>query len=95
MEIRKRTITKDMLRHLEGLAYWIADLNYIKERFGPEEPELETCRKTISLIFDELDRIQTPFSVQNNIICYFEEWRHYKMTSTRDFLRSQNVEIID
>ena len=50
-------------RALEGLAYWIADANYILERYGVNEPEREIARKTIFSMFDELDVLRVPFWV--------------------------------
>lgn len=62
---------------LDALAYWIADKKYIRERFGDNEPELQTCHKTIMLIFDVLDELKVPFWVQNSVICFAEDWRRY------------------
>jgi len=91
----KRTISKEQLKALEALAYWVADVHYIIERYGFEDPERERAHKTVLMWFDELDKLQTPFSIQNNVICYFENWRHYKETTTRAFLETQNVEVME
>ena len=94
MEYIKRTITPDQLKVLEALAYWVADVHYIIERFGYDEPERERAHKTVLMWFDELDKLQTPFSIQNMICCHFDDWRNYKRTTTRAFLESRNVEIV-
>lgn len=86
-----RYITKEQQKELESLAYWIADLNYIKERHGKDDPELETCRKTIDFIFSRLDELETPFSIQNNVICFFEDWRNYKEIYFSTFLKDNNI----
>ncbi len=86
-----RYITKEQQKELESLAYWIADLNYIKERHGKDDPELEKCRKTIDFIFSRLDELKTPFSIQNNVICFFEEWRNYKEIYFSTFLKDNNI----
>ena len=93
MEYRKRTITEKQLNKLMGLAYWIADLHYIREKYGADDPETETCRKTIDLIFTELDALETPFSVQNMVIVWAENWRAYMATTTKAFLETRNVKI--
>ena len=48
--------TKEQRNALEGLAYRIADTAYMRERFGNDEPELKQNEKTISGLFDELER---------------------------------------
>ena len=89
--MKKRYITRDQLRKLEALAYWIADKNYIMERFGGDDPEVEKCHNTIICIFDELDALGVSFLIQNIIICFAENWRQYKETYTRDVLESRGV----
>ena len=65
-------------RALEGLAYWIADAEYIKERFGSNDPEIKTCDVTIrKCIFPELDELGVPFWVQNSVIAFASNWRAY------------------
>lgn len=65
---------------LEGLAYRIADTNYMRDRYGTTEaaPELAENKKTISSIFDNLDNLGVPFWVQNAVICWAEHWQNYK-----------------
>lgn len=89
-----RTINKEQLHALEGLAYWIADVNYITERWGADDPEHEVAHKTILMLFDKLDELEVPFSIQNAVICYFEEWRNYKRNTTRGFLESRNIHLV-
>ena len=69
--------TKEQGRELSGLAYWIADINYLRERYGNDEPEIETADKTIKLCFDRLDSLGVPFWVQNAVIVWAENWRDY------------------
>ncbi len=73
---------------LEGLAYHIADLEYMKERFGRDDAELPGIRKTIILCFDQLDRLQVPFWVQNSVIAFATDWRRYKGVYMIPWLKS-------
>ncbi len=68
----KIELNKKQFAELEGLSYWIADLHYMRERFGDDEPELIRCRKTIELSFDVLDSLGVPHWVQNTVICWAE-----------------------
>lgn len=66
-------------RALEGLAYWVADENYIRERFGNDDPEIKKCHDTIcKCIFPECDNLKIPFWVQNAVVSIGENWRRYK-----------------
>ena len=56
----KYTLNKQQYSELEGLAYHIADLNYMQE-CGENNAELELKRKTISLAFNQLDNPAFPF----------------------------------
>lgn len=77
---------------LEGLAYWVADSRYIRERYGDEEPELLRCADTLSkCIFPELDRMGVPFWVQNAVICFSEDWRRFKSCYLWDAMREKNI----
>ena len=70
--------TMEVRHALEGLAYWVADVNYIKERFDANDPEYSKADKSIHLCFDTLDSLNVPFWVQNTVICYAEDWRRYQ-----------------
>lgn len=35
---------------IEGLAYWIADMEYIMERYGADDPELSEVGKTLQIL---------------------------------------------
>lgn len=72
----KYTLNKQQYSELEGLAYHIADLNYMRE-CGENNAELELKRKTISFAFNQLDKSGVPFWVQNTVICWAEEWRNH------------------
>ncbi len=76
---------------LQGLAYWIADNAYIIERYGADDPERENVKKTISMVFDELDALRVPFWVQNVVICFAENWRKYKAVYLSAFLETKNI----
>lgn len=76
---------------LSGLAFWIANKSYIRERFGDSEPELLNCHKTIIDLFDELDRAAVPFWVQNSVICWAENWRNYAEKYTSAEMKKKNI----
>lgn len=79
---------------LEGLAYWIADSNYIKERHGANNPELDRVDKTIQLIFSELDALGVPFWVQNSVIFFASDWRRYKSNYADQWLlKNRNIDL--
>ena len=86
------TYNKKQLKALESLAYWIADENYIRERFGNNDNEIQVCHKTITLCcFPECDNLQIPFWVQNTVVCFAENWRQYKQMYLCDFLKTKNI----
>lgn len=82
----------DQRDELEGLAYWVANENYIRETYGSDEPELDRCRDTITgCIFPALDRLGVPFWVQNSVIAFSEDWRRYKFRYLWESLREKNI----
>jgi len=91
MKELKFTATHEQTKELEGLAYWIADYNYISERYGQEDPEIKRTEKTINLVFDNLDRLGVPFWVQNTVIAFSENWRRYKEIYMSDYLKTKNI----
>ena len=82
---------RDQRSALEGLAYRIADTAYMRERFGSDEPELKQNEKTISGLFDELDRLSVPFWVQNSVICFSENWRKYIQFGIFEPMKEKNI----
>lgn len=82
---------RDQRSALEGLAYRIADTAYMRERFGSDEPELKQNEKTISGLFDELDRLGVPFWVQNSVICFSENWRKYIQFGIFEPMKEKNI----
>lgn len=94
--MKKRTLSftcnRQQRNALEGLAYHIADNAYIKERYGDQEPELKGVHETICSLFDELDKLQVPFWVQNSVVAFAENWRRYKDTYMDAYLkRERNI----
>ena len=89
------TLNRDQYNALAGLAYWIADENYIRERHGAGDPEIAVCRDTITKsIFPDLDRLRVPFWVQNTVICFAENWREYKQRYLSEFLKGKNIYVV-
>lgn len=73
-----------------GLAYRIADNAYMIERYGMAETETERAEnhKTITSLFDDLDKMQVPFWVQNAVICFSEDWSRYKENNLATWLKN-------
>lgn len=71
------TINKKQLAELEYLAYWHAELHYVKERYADDVHTLNRCRGSIQLSFTELDRLKVPFWLQNAALYWSENWRDY------------------
>ena len=84
---------QDQRLALQGLAYWIADVNYLRERYGDDEPELTVADQTIKLLFNQLDKLQVPFWVQNSVICFAEDWRRYKREYMDRYLETRNIKL--
>lgn len=85
---------KEQRNALEGLAYHVADVNYIAERFGRDEPEHEKAHQNVLLSFSVLDALGVPFWVQNSVIVFAENWRQYKSVYMRDWLlNNRNIDL--
>ena len=86
------TLNRIQFSALEGLSYWVANLHYMRERFGDDEPELKRARATIEkCLFPQLDRLQVPFWVQITVIVWAENWRNTKKQYLTEFLKSKNI----
>ena len=88
------TANSDQYNALSGLAYWIADAHYIREQSDANDPELSHVDATVCSLFDELDRLQVPFWVQNTVVCFAEDWRRYKREYLSCFLESRNITVV-
>ncbi len=78
---------------LQGLAYWIADNRYMREKYGDSEPELKVVDDTIHALFNSLDCAGVPFWVQNNVICCAENWRRYHEIGIEADLKKRGIVI--
>lgn len=79
---------------LEGLAYWVADVNYIIERYGANDPEYKKAHNSVLLSFETLDRLGVPFWVQNSVVCFAENWRQYKNNYIDAWLlKNRNIDL--
>lgn len=79
---------------LEGLAYWVADVNYIIERYGANDPEYTRANKSVLLCFENLDRLGVPFWVQNSVVCFAENWRQYQNNYIDTWLlKNRNIDL--
>lgn len=76
---------------LEGLAYWIADRSWSRERGELDEHEDSRTDSTIRAIFDALDRLAVPYWVQNTVCCWAENWRRAMKENLRDAMRAKQI----
>lgn len=87
----KTTINDRQLIVLKGIAYRIADIHFLKERYGDDaKHEIEVSRKTLTSLFAEADKENIPFFVQNTVLCFFENWRNYLNTDVVTYLINLN-----
>lgn len=86
-------VTQKQYDILCGIRHWIADKERMIERYGHDEPELESIHKTIISLFDEADREKIPFWVQNTAICSVQgNWRAYLNEYTYQALEKRNID---
>lgn len=85
------TATIETRGMIEGLSYWISDIEYIKERFGVDDPELSISRKTVESLFDKLDKAGVPFWVQNSVIAFASDWRRTKAVGIWEALKPLGI----
>lgn len=71
-------MTREQRQKLHSLAYWIAEAAYTRERHPEDTDTLNRAEKTIKALFDELDKLQVPFTIQNQVIEFSRNWRRYK-----------------
>ena len=83
--------TKTQKNLLQGLAYWIANNRYMREKFGDSDPELKVVNDTIHALFDSLDRAGVPFWVQNSVIICAENWRRYHSIGIESDLKKRGI----
>lgn len=83
--------TREQRDELEGLAYWIADRAWSRERGELDEYEDSRTDNTIRAIFDALDRLAVPYWVQNAVCCWAEDWRHTMRENLRDAMRAEQI----
>lgn len=84
----------DQVYALRGLAYHVADVNYIKEKYGADDPEYKKADSNVLYQFEILDRLGVPFWVQNSVICFAENWRRYKSEYLEDWLlKNRNIDL--
>ena len=88
----KFSVTRKQFKELEGLAYWIADHAYIREYYGDDDPELDGVEKNIEYAFEQLDRLEVPYWIQNAIcVTYADDWRTWKHTDVSTVLRKRMI----
>ena len=88
---RQYAATPAQRAELEGLAYWIADRAWSRERGKLDALEDRRTGDTIRAIFDALDRLGVPYWVQNAVICWSEDWRRTMQEDLRDAMRAKQI----
>ena len=83
--------TREQRDELEGLAYWIADRAWSRERGELDKNEDNRTDDTIRAIFDALDRLGVPYWVQNAVCCWSEDWRRTMRENLRDAMRAKQI----
>lgn len=86
--------TRKQWSWLEGLAFWIADNAYCRERLSKEEYEREEFSRhddSIRACFDQLDKLNVPFWVQNATIAWAEDWRREATEYMETGLARRNI----
>ena len=76
---------------MEGLAYWIADRAWSRERGELDEYEDSRTDNTIRAIFDALDGLCVPYWVQNAVCRWAEDWRRAMKENLRDAMRAEQI----
>lgn len=70
-------ITKKQSNILSGIMYAAADIEYITEKYGPEEPELQAARRNLDSWLDDATYTGTPAALVNHALSYGSSWRRY------------------
>lgn len=83
--------TREQRDNLEGLAYWVSDRAWSRERGKLDEYEERRTGDTIRAIFNALDRLAVPCWVQNAVICWAEDWRRTMQEDFRDAMRARQI----
>lgn len=91
--MKSYTTTREQRDELEGLAYWIADRAWSRERGELDEYEERRTGDTIRAIFDALDRLGVPYWVQNAVCCWAEDWRLTMRENLRDAMRAKQIDL--
>ena len=76
---------------IHALAYHVADVNYIKERYGANDPEYLKADINVKDMFGILDKLRVPYWVQNTVICFAENWRRYQDTYLDTYLKGKGI----
>ena len=85
------TATREQRDELEGLAYWVSDRAWSRERGELDEHEDHRTDTTIRAIFDALDGLCVPYWVQNTVCCWAEDWRRAMKENLRDAMRAKQI----
>lgn len=86
-------LNMQQLDALNGLAFWLSELSWTRQKYGDNCNELPKIRSTIDSCFDDLDKLNVPFWVQNSTIVWGEDWRRSNSEYFIDYLKTKNISV--
>lgn len=91
IERKERTVTREQMKKLEGLLFWLRELHMLKNYSASvqREYDIDRTKMAIGEKLIECDEMEIPFSVQNIVLCYNDVH-----TDIIDVLKENNVIIV-
>lgn len=83
-----KTVTRPQLKKLESLLFWRRELHLLKN-YNALEYELNEVRNNISYVIEEMDKLEIPYSIQNDVLNYPDVH-----TDILDVLKENNIKLI-
>lgn len=91
MITRNYTISYDVLKVLQGLAYWSAQESFQMEHDSSDAHELERITKTIHCLFAECDRKEIAPLLVNQALYFGSCWRVYMNQYFIEWAKSRGI----
>lgn len=88
-------ITHEQYKKLDALAFWVQELTWTKEHEPNDSEFITKAHKTISFIFEQLDKLKTPFMAQNITVSIGEDWTRYSSDHFSFLLRDAGILVED
>lgn len=86
-------ITIEQYNVLSSLAFHISNEKRAAEQSVLTRPDAAILRNAVLCCFDECDVLQVPFSVQNAVIAWAQEWRNTLKENCKDALARRGVHV--